>query len=158
MQERKKVPPAVAAIIVIVLIGAVVAAVIAVNASRSTENESGEQQTSQLEANAPTANTGSGEYLDGTYQATGSYVTPGGVEEIGVTVTLEGGIITSASLDQRAEAADSKQYQQAFASGFREIVVGESIDDVEISRVAGSSLTSTGFYDALDEIKIDAAA
>lgn len=157
MQERKKLPPAIAALIVIVLVAGVVAAVIAVNANRSTEDEASEQQTTQVE-NGSNANTGSGEYLDGTYQATGSYVTPGGVEEIGVTVTLENGVITSASLDQRAEAADSKQYQQAFASGFRELVVGESIDDVEVSRVAGSSLTSAGFHDALDEIKLDAAA
>ncbi|WP_447589312.1 hypothetical protein [Microbacterium lacticum] len=37
-------------------------------------------------------------------------------------------------------------------------VVGKDIDDVSVSRVAGSSLTSGGFNDALETIKADARA
>ena len=37
-------------------------------------------------------------------------------------------------------------------------VVGKDIDDLSVSRVAGSSLTSGGFNDSLETIKADARA
>jgi hypothetical protein len=38
------------------------------------------------------------------------------------------------------------------------LVVGKSVDEVSLSRVAGSSLTSLGFNNALTQIKEDAKA
>lgn len=43
-----------------------------------------------------------------------------------------------------------------FKSGVSSLTVGKDIDDVKLSRVSGSSLTSTGFNSALDTIKTEA--
>jgi hypothetical protein len=37
-------------------------------------------------------------------------------------------------------------------------VVGKSLDDIKVSKVAGSSLTSGGFNKAIEQIKTDATA
>jgi hypothetical protein len=37
------------------------------------------------------------------------------------------------------------------------VVVGQDIDQISVSRVAGSSLTSGGFNQAIDTIKSEAA-
>ena len=42
--------------------------------------------------------------------------------------------------------------------GISEEVVGKALDDLNVSRVAGSSLTSGGFNAAVDDIKEQAAA
>ncbi len=57
-----------------------------------------------------------------------------------------------------AENATSKQFQTKFAGGISDAVVGKSIDELNVSKVAGSSLTSTGFNAAIDDIKADAKA
>ncbi len=57
-----------------------------------------------------------------------------------------------------AASPQSRQYQQAFMGGIAGEVVGKDIDDLSVSRVAGSSLTSGGFNDALETIKADARA
>ena len=38
-----------------------------------------------------------------------------------------------------------------------DVVVGQDIDEISVSRVAGSSLTSGGFNRAIEEIKAEAA-
>lgn len=95
---------------------------------------------------------------DGMYSATGNYQTPGGRESIGVTVTLSSGTITDASVQQKASGGESVEFQGKFASGFKSLVVGKNIDEVSLSRVAGSSLTSGGFNNALQDIENQAKA
>lgn len=99
-----------------------------------------------------------GEYVDGTYTADGTYQTPESVETISVTVTLESGVITAVEVEGDPQKAESKQYQAKFIGGISDEVVGKSIDDISVSRVAGSSLTSGGFNQAIEEIKGEAAA
>ena len=53
---------------------------------------------------------------------------------------------------------ESEQYQGEFIGGIADVVVGEDIDEISVSRVAGSSLTSGGFNEAIEAIKADAAA
>lgn len=101
---------------------------------------------------------GSGAYADGTYTAEGSYATPETVETISVTVTLEDSIITAVEVTGEPQRAESERYQGAFIGGIADEVVGQSIDDISVSRVAGSSLTSGGFNDAIEVIKSEAAA
>lgn len=93
------------------------------------------------------------EYKDGKYTAVGSYEAPPGEEKIGVTVTLEDGVIIESSLDKLGKADISKKMQTAFESGYKELVVGKKIDDIDLDVVAGSSLTPNGFENALDQIK-----
>jgi len=48
-------------------------------------------------------------------------------------------------------------YQQRFAEALPAAIVGRSIDDLAVDRLAGSSGCSEGFMDALAKIKRDAA-
>lgn len=100
----------------------------------------------------------SGEYADGTYTAEGSYQTPETVETISVTLTLADGAVTEVEVTGDPQAPESEQYQGEFIGGIADLVVGKSLDEIEVDRVAGSSLTSGGFNQALEEIRADAAA
>ncbi|MEV7607986.1 FMN-binding protein [Microbacterium sp. NPDC089320] len=100
----------------------------------------------------------SGDYADGTYTADGSYQTPETVEEITVTLTVADGLVTEVEVTGDPQARESEQYQGQFIDGISDEVVGKSLDDIEVSRVAGSSLTSGGFNEAVESIKEQAAA
>lgn len=156
MEPAKKLNPAIIAIIVIVLLGAIAAAVAVLNnneAAAPVPSESTTQPSTDEQSAAPT----SSEYKDGTYTATGAYSTPGGRETVGVEVTLLNGTVQDVTLTQNAMTGQAKEFQARFASGYKSQVVGKSIDEISLSRVAGSSLTSVGFNNALDQIKDDAA-
>ena len=96
-------------------------------------------------------------YEDGTYTAEGTYSTPESVETISVTVTLENDVITAVEVTGNPSKPESKVYQGKFIGGIADEVVGKDIDEISVSRVAGSSLTSSGFNDAIETIKDDAA-
>jgi uncharacterized protein with FMN-binding domain len=108
------------------------------------------------EAAAPAA--GSSTYTDGTYEATGGYTSPNGQEEIDVSLTLEGDVITAVTVTPEATNPNSVNYQTQFADGIADVVVGKDIDEITVDRVAGSSLTSGGFNEAVETIKSDATA
>lgn len=154
LNEQGKIHPALATIIVIVLIGIVASVAIAVqtNNEQPTTNQSSSSSNTSV-----TESTDTSAYENGTYSATGSYLSPGGRESIGLTVTIENGVITNTELTQNATDGEAREYQSAFAGGYSELVVGKNVNEVSLSRVAGSSLTSNGFNDALDQIKADAA-
>ena len=105
-----------------------------------------------------TGSSGDGSYIDGTYTAEGSYATPESVESIIVTVTLEGDAITDVEVSGDPQRSESVQYQGQFIGGIADEVVGQDIDEIAVSRVAGSSLTSGGFNQAIEAIKSEAAA
>lgn len=98
----------------------------------------------------------SAEYADGTYTATGSYVAPSGTETIDVELTLEGDTVTAVEVTPHGSPGNAAQFQAQFAGGIAAEVVGKDIDTLNVSRVAGSSLTSGGFTDAVAQIKAEA--
>ena len=100
----------------------------------------------------------SGAYADGTYTADGSYQTPETVETISVTLTLADGVVTGVEVTGDPQAPETEQYQGEFVDGIEAEVVGVAIDELDVHRVAGSSLTSGGFNAAVDDIKEQAAA
>lgn len=108
-------------------------------------------------ASASESTSSSSTYADGTYTAEGSYATPESVETIVVTVTLENDIITAVDVTGDPQKRESEEYQGRFIGGIADVVVGQDIDQISVSRVAGSSLTSGGFNQAIDTIKSDAA-
>ena len=97
-------------------------------------------------------------YNDGTYTATGSYMSPGGEDQISVTLTLANDIITSVSAVSGAGDRTSQRYQNDFLSGYKQYVVGKNIATVDLTRVSGSSLTPAGFDNALAQIMAQAKA
>ncbi|MBG6184554.1 uncharacterized protein with FMN-binding domain [Arthrobacter sp. CAN_A214] len=96
-------------------------------------------------------------YEDGTYTQVGTYVSPGGPEEIGITLTLEGDAVTGAEAEPMPSNPTTEMYQGRFASGIQEEIAGRKLDDLEVDKVAGSSLSSGGFSEAVEKIKSEAA-
>ena len=45
------------------------------------------------------------------------------------------------------------EYQDDFVGGYKSQVVGKSIAEIQLGKVSGSSLTSRGFNEALDQIR-----
>lgn len=95
-------------------------------------------------------------YNDGTYTANASYNTPGGPQDLGVSITLKSDVITEVTITEGAKDAVSQKFQDQFAAGYKVLVVGKNIDDVQLTKVSGSSLTPGGFNDALNAIKVQA--
>jgi len=95
-----------------------------------------------------------GEFRAGEYEATGSYTTPDGqTQSIEVEVELAAdGTITDLDADGQAEGGNSEQYQGKFESGINQQVVGKRITELDVDKVSGSSLTSGGFNDAIEQI------
>ncbi|WP_457950605.1 FMN-binding protein [Pseudarthrobacter sp. alpha12b] len=95
-------------------------------------------------------------YKDGTYNADGNYVSPNGTETVGVQLTLAAGNVTDVQITQHPSNPNTRKFQGQFAGGIAAQVVGKNIDELNVSKVAGSSLTSGGFNQALEKIKAEA--
>jgi hypothetical protein len=95
-------------------------------------------------------------YKDGEYTVTGNYVSPGGPREVGVVITLKDGVITESKFEKKAEDPTSIKFQGEFADNYQPLVIGKNIDEVNLTKVAGSSLTPKGFNDALEKVKAEA--
>lgn len=92
-------------------------------------------------------------YKDGTYTSDGAYLSPGGEETVGVSLTLKGGVIEDVTFTPKATRPNSVKFQGLFASGYKPMVLGKNIDEVTLDEVSGSSLTPKGFNDAISKIK-----
>ncbi|GAA4798507.1 hypothetical protein [Streptomyces ziwulingensis] len=105
------------------------------------------------ETGAPS--TAEGDYADGKYRADGEYGTQD--SSIGVSLTLDNGVITEADIEPHATNETSRDYQERFAEAAPDLVVGRDVDDANLDRVAGSSGTPDGFNDALRKIREEAS-
>jgi uncharacterized protein with FMN-binding domain len=129
--------------------------------SSSADAESATDDTTSTDSGSSSSSSGgeaAATYADGTYTAEGSYQTPETVEQISVTLTLADGVVTDVEVTGEPKAPETEQYQGQFIDGIADEVEGKSLDELNVSRVAGSSLTSGGFNDALESIKEQAAA
>ena len=73
-----------------------------------------------------------------------------------MSVTLVDGVITAVTVTPRATDPTSLDYQTRFAQAIPALVVGRNIDEVNLSKVAGSSGTPDGFNAAIQRIKAEA--
>jgi uncharacterized protein with FMN-binding domain len=122
------------------------------------DTSTGGSTSTDSSTDTSTGSASSAEYADGTYTADGSYQTPETVEEISVTLTIADGLVSEVEVTGDPQARESEQYQGQFIDGIDDEVVGKSLDEIDVSKVAGSSLTSGGFNKAVDAIKEQAAA
>jgi uncharacterized protein with FMN-binding domain len=99
---------------------------------------------------------GSQTYKDGSYTETGSYQSPAGPEEVGVTITLEADVVAAVEVEPMPDNPTTTMYQERFAGGISDAIVGKKLDELAVDKVAGSSLTSGGFNEAADKIKSQA--
>jgi len=102
------------------------------------------------------ATTGATAYKDGTYSADGTYTSPNGQETVGVELTLAADKVSAVNITVHPSNPNTKKFQGEFASGIAAQIVGKDVDELKVSKVAGSSLTSGGFNDALEQIKSQA--
>jgi uncharacterized protein with FMN-binding domain len=120
----------------------------------SAENNTG-AATSPSGTSSSLAASGSS-YKDGTYSADGNYVSPNGTETVGVELTLAAGTVKAVNITQHPSNPNTRKFQGEFAGGIASQVVGKNIDELKVSKVAGSSLTSGGFNKAVEKIKSEA--
>jgi uncharacterized protein with FMN-binding domain len=93
-------------------------------------------------------------YRDGRYRATGWY---GSLpSSIGVSLTLRSNRIRRVKVTPHATDPTSRELQERFARAVGPRVVGKRIDEVRLTRLAGSSGTTLGFNDALRRIRAKA--
>jgi uncharacterized protein with FMN-binding domain len=149
---------AVAVIAGLSLAGALAGCAPTAQAPSDTSKPSSEPSTAP--STVPEAGTGTSTstYKDGEYTESGSYASPNGTASGDVTVTLADDVVTAVEVVGHGDNPDSKHYQGEFIGGIDAAVVGKKIDDIKVTNVAGSSLTSGGFTEALDAIKADAAS
>lgn len=95
-------------------------------------------------------------YADGVYSGNGEYTSPNGRENIVVFVTLENNLITDVTVTPGSNNPTVAYYQGQFSTGIAAEVVGKRVDELDVTRVAGSSLTSGGFREALEQISSQA--
>jgi uncharacterized protein with FMN-binding domain len=128
------------------------------SATQSTPDPSGNSSASaSTPSDTSSTLAGSGSlYQDGTYSADGTYVSPNGTETVGVELTLASGTVTAVNITQHPSNPNTRKFQGEFAGGIAAQVVGKSIDEIKVSKVAGSSLTSGGFNQAVETIKSEA--
>jgi uncharacterized protein with FMN-binding domain len=134
-----------------------IAAIIAGCSGDSSDDPAGPATPSSTAPATTTArpNTGSSRYRDGYYQAKGWY---GGLpSNIDVALTLRDDRITDVQVTANATDPTSLDYQERFADAVPQVVVGKPIDEVRVSRLAGSSGTPDGFNEAIEKIKDQAS-
>jgi len=95
---------------------------------------------------------GTADLADGDYSANGPYFAPSGQESVDVTLTLASGVVTALAVHGNATDPEAKQYEAKFVSGVNALVVGKPIASLDVTNVAGSSLTSSGFDAAIADI------
>ena len=158
--------PAIAALIIIVLIGLATGAVVLINqehredsADTTTSVQSNSTSSTTSSSGSSTSTTDSSTtYKDGTYIESATYISPGGRETVTVGLTIKNGVVTDSSFSATASDRDAREYQSMFSGSYKSQVVGKAVNSISLSRVAGASLTTNGFNDALEQIKSDAKA
>lgn len=105
----------------------------------------------------PASESTSGEEVSAVKTATvrTSYKNPGGADEVGFSVSVDGnGIITKASVEVLAKNPTSIMRQEAFAEGLPQAIQGKKLSDLNsIDKVGGSSLTTGSFNVSLAQLK-----
>ena len=164
MGNNKAVPYYIGGLVLIVLAGAAIAVSLKPDDSSTSDtatptNTSTSESTASPAAGTSGSTSSTGEYKDGSYTATGNYRSPGGQETLGVQLTVTDGVVAAVKVTPQATGGQSLTYQTRFASGISSVVTGKSLDSTfDTSVVNGSSLTGTGFQEALESIKSQAGA
>ncbi len=97
------------------------------------------------------------EFADGSYTAQTSYFTPRRTEHtMDVTLVLEDNIVTEASILWDGEVTPKTPNHSGFDEAYKEVVLGLSLDEIQLSRVGGASLTSESFNEAVKAIETQA--
>ena len=124
-------------------------------AAEETQSSASSAAAAPSSSSSALASSGAG-YKDGTYTADGTYKSPNGTETVGVQLTLANGTVSAVDITEHPSNPNTRKFQGQFAGGIADQVVGKSLEEIKVSKVAGSSLTSGGFNQAVEQIKTQA--
>jgi len=124
--------------------------------TQTPATQNGGQASTGSPSSSTSAENGGSTYKDGTYSADGTYTSPNGQETVGVELKLAGDKVSAVNITVHPSNPNTKKFQGEFASGIAAQIVGKDIDELNVSKVAGSSLTSGGFNEAVEQIKSQA--
>ena len=102
---------------------------------------------------SPTTASVTAGYKNGTYTATDDYAAPGGEEAITLDITLNNDLVIASTVTPIAHNALSASFQSRFIASYKSYVIGKKINDIKLATVAGSSLTTQGFNNAIGQIE-----
>lgn len=130
------------------------------NSDKNNNDQSGSTNSNQDTSKDPVATTPptnptvpKGELKDGTYTESITYTVPrGGQEKITTTIKLSKGIIEEIKNDLVATSRDSREYQSGFESRIKSETLNKKIDDLDLSRVGGASLTTEAFNQVVNSM------
>lgn len=156
-------PIAIIAVVVIALIGA--GAVFLTSNEAPSTTDTSNTEIARTETVTPTETavsepetTGStdAENTDSTpYTTTVTYLTPARTShemDITLTVDTDGTIVDAAIVYDNGDGF-SNPHQARFDAAYRDLVIGQTLDAVELAAVGGASLTSGAFNEAVAEIE-----
>ena len=96
-------------------------------------------------------------YKDGDYAVVTTFKTPGGDAQLDVKLTVKDGVITAATAKEITNHPISQKMGEAFDGSFKPVVIGKPINGLNLDVVAGASLTTGAFNDALNQIRTKAS-
>ncbi len=106
---------------------------------------------------AASATDDSFDYQDGDYIINTGYDLPnGGYHEMDVSFTFSENKVTKVKVVFDKKPDKTTAPQKRFMAAMTPLVIGRDIDNISLSRVGGSSLTTNGFNDALAQAKAQA--
>ncbi len=135
----------------------------ATNSSTIAVSENSENATStSTPNNKATANnqlsstqsssTSNSAYKDGQYTTSVSYQVPKHNNTISITVTLSNDTITNVSAKNSYSDRESSEYIDDFMSNLSSAIVSKKIDNAQLSKLAGASLTTEAYNNAITQI------
>lgn len=124
----------------------------------ATATASGDSTNSASSDSSSSSSASTAAYKDGTYSASADYQSPEGTEDISVSLTIASGVVTAVKTTTDGTSPDEVHYQGEFNNNISSVVVGKKLDQLSVDKVAGSSLTSSGFNAAVTKIKTKAQA
>lgn len=95
-------------------------------------------------------------FKDGTYNADATYRTPVMSKyKINVALQVTDGVVTNSTATY-ADGAEKDPNAKHFEEAYKVEVIGKKLNDINLSRVGGASLTTGAFNQALTVIKTQA--
>jgi hypothetical protein len=89
---------------------------------------------------------------DGTHETTVTYFTPKRAEYLlNVSITTENGLVVDSKIEY-TQGAENDPNAKKFEAAYKEVVIGKRLEDLNLSRVGGASLTTNAFNEAIDKI------
>lgn len=87
-----------------------------------------------------------------TYQTTVNYEVPEKNQTLTLSLTLQNNIVINSVVTQSMHGK-SREYQEDFEKSYKVKIIGKNINDINLSRIGGASLTTNAFNQAINIIK-----